>query len=83
MKCVLMLVVPLLVSCAITVKPIPVGKPKVIHHTRTKVVKVHDKSKPSQTPSPLSALPPFPPPNMDEIIRRTHPTPTISPFDFQ
>jgi hypothetical protein len=75
------IVIAVLTGCAITVKPIPTEK-KVVYKTRTKVVKVT--SKPRQTPPPkLPSTPPFPPPNYDEVIRKTHPTPTISPYDFQ
>jgi hypothetical protein len=71
-----------LAGCAVTVKPL-IPEKKIVYKTRTKVVKV--KAKPRETPAPskLPSSPPFPPPNYDEVIRRTHPTPTISPYDFQ
>ena len=68
-------------GCAVTITPLHTHKPSV-HHKYGKMK--HSKVRPAQTPTPkMPDLPPFPPPNYDEIIRRTHPSPTISPYDFQ
>jgi len=84
MKCLILLAV-LFTGCAITIKPLPTEKPSV-HHRHHKKGKM-SKAKPRQTPTPEPksqlGAPPYPPPNWDEIVRRTHPTPTISPYDFQ
>jgi len=68
-------------GCAMLNPPRSANK-KTVHRKHEKVK--HATPKPKQTPVPkMSDLPPFPPPNYDEVIRRTHPTPTISPYDFQ
>jgi hypothetical protein len=79
----------LLSGCAITISPISTEKKPVPKH-HGKSSKHHKKSevKPNQTPAPAEQgkvpdKPPYPPPNWDDIVRRTHPTPTISPYDFQ
>ena len=81
MKWMLYLLLILFSGCAVTITPLPAHKP-IVHHKHKKVK--YAKLRPAQTPVPkMPETPPFPPPNWDEVVRRTHPTPTISPYDFQ
>jgi hypothetical protein len=71
----------LFAGCTVTIRPLPTSHASV-HRTHAKVK--HEKPKPRETPAPkLPDMPPYPPPNYDDVIRRTHPTPTISPYDFR